>query len=59
MLIWPPSRSTPGFSGADPAPAINEAALLVARREKAVTELADIDAAIERVVVAPSSVRGR
>ena len=44
------ARRTPGFSGADLANALNEAALLAARREKTSVELQDIDDAVERIV---------
>jgi cell division protease FtsH len=41
---------TPGFSGADLASAMNEAALLAARRKADAVTVQDFDAAIERVV---------
>lgn len=44
------ARITPGFSGADLANIVNEAALLAARRDKAAVDLADFDEAIERVM---------
>ncbi|MGD2206554.1 MAG: ATP-dependent zinc metalloprotease FtsH [Anaerolineae bacterium] len=44
------ARITPGFSGADLANVVNEAALLAARRGKDAVEMADFDEAIERVV---------
>jgi cell division protease FtsH len=44
------ARITPGFSGADLANVVNEAALLAARKGKLAIEMADFDAAIERVV---------
>ncbi len=44
------ARMTPGFTGADLANVMNEAALLAARRNAAAVTLADFDAAIERVV---------
>jgi cell division protease FtsH len=44
------ARVTPGFSGADLANVINEAALLSARRNAAGVTFADFEAAIERVV---------
>jgi cell division protease FtsH len=44
------ARVTPGFSGADLANVINEAALLSARRNAANVTFADFEAAIERVV---------
>jgi cell division protease FtsH len=44
------ARVTPGFSGADLANVINEAALLAARRQRDAVTFADFEAAIERVV---------
>jgi cell division protease FtsH len=44
------ARITPGFSGADLANVVNEAALLAARRQGAGVTFADFEAAIERVV---------
>jgi cell division protease FtsH len=44
------AQRTPGFSGADLANALNEAALLAARREKEAIDLSDIDDAVERLV---------
>ncbi len=44
------ARITPGFSGADLANIVNEAALLAARRDKTAVEMTDFDNAIERVV---------
>ncbi len=44
------ARVTPGFSGADLANVINEAALLSARRGASGVSFADFEAAIERVV---------
>jgi|SRR5579859_330438 len=44
------ARITPGFSGADLANIVNEAALVAARREKAAVEMSDFDEAIERVM---------
>jgi cell division protease FtsH len=44
------ARITPGFSGADLANVINEAALLAARHQGAGVTFADFEAAIERVV---------
>jgi cell division protease FtsH len=41
---------TPGFTGADLANAVNEAALLAARREKDAVEMGDLEEAIDRVV---------
>ncbi len=44
------ARITPGFSGADLANAINEAALLAARRGAASVGIKDFEAAMERVI---------
>jgi cell division protease FtsH len=44
------ARITAGFSGADLANAMNEAALLAARRKAAAVALSDFEAAIERVI---------
>ena len=44
------ARITPGFSGADLANVINEAALLAARRNADAIGMSDFEAAIERVV---------
>lgn len=44
------ARMTPGFSGADLANVINEAALLAARRNAEAVTMPDFEAAIERVV---------
>lgn len=44
------ARISPGFSGADLANLVNEAALLAARRGRDHVELADFEEAIERVV---------
>jgi cell division protease FtsH len=47
------ARRTPGFSGADLANLVNEAALLAARKNKNAVELEELEAAIERVVAGP------
>jgi cell division protease FtsH len=44
------ARITPGFSGADLANAMNEAALLAARRNAAAVGIHDFEAAMERVI---------
>jgi len=44
------ARVTAGFSGADLANAMNEAALLAARRKAAAVTLSDFEVAIERVI---------
>jgi cell division protease FtsH len=47
------AQSTPGFSGADLANAINEAALLAARRGSKEIEQEDLEEAVEKVVAGP------
>ena len=47
------ARRTPGFSGADLANVINEAALLAARKSKEFVEISDLEESIERVVAGP------
>ena len=44
------ARRTPGFSGADLANLLNEAAILTARRHKNYVSMNEIDASIDRVV---------
>jgi cell division protease FtsH len=44
------ARRTPGFSGADLANLLNEAAILTARRRKEAITMEEIDAAVDRVV---------
>lgn len=46
-------RQTPGFSGADLANLVNEAALLGARREKDAVTQAELEESIERVMAGP------
>jgi cell division protease FtsH len=47
------AQATPGFSGADLANAMNEAALLAARRHGAQINQADLEEAVEKVVAGP------
>ncbi len=47
------ARQTPGFTGADLANLINEAALLAARRDKDLIEMDELEEAIERVIAGP------
>ncbi len=47
------ARMTPGFTGADLANVINEAALLAARRNGESVTMHDFEAAIERVIAGP------
>ncbi|TAF49371.1 MAG: cell division protein FtsH, partial [Oscillatoriales cyanobacterium] len=44
------ARRTPGFTGADLANLLNEAAILTARRRKDAIEMSEIDDAVDRVV---------
>lgn len=50
VLLSTIARRTPGFSGADLANLLNEAAILTARRRKSNISLNEIDASIDRVV---------
>ncbi len=47
------ARQTPGFTGADLANLINEAALLAARRSKSEISMAELDEAVDRVIAGP------
>ncbi|MCX6426664.1 MAG: ATP-dependent zinc metalloprotease FtsH [Actinobacteria bacterium] len=47
------ARRTPGFTGADLANVLNEAALLTAREEKKVIGNSELDEAIDRVMAGP------
>ncbi|MDH4139167.1 MAG: ATP-dependent zinc metalloprotease FtsH [Coriobacteriia bacterium] len=47
------ARRTPGFTGADLANLVNEAALLAARRSKKRVSMDELDEAIERVISGP------
>lgn len=47
------AKRTPGFSGADLANVINEAALLAARRNKESVEMIELEEAIDRVIAGP------
>ncbi len=49
------ARSTPGFSGADLANVLNEAAILAARRRAAMIAEPDIEEAVDRVVAGPAT----
>lgn len=48
------AHRTPGFSGADLENVLNEAALLVARKNKELISVQDIDEAIDRVMMGPA-----
>ncbi len=45
------AAATPGFSGADLANLVNEAALLAARKDKKIVERVDFDDAIDKIVL--------
>jgi cell division protease FtsH len=45
------ARGTPGFSGADLANLVNEAALLAARNDKTSVDMQDFDAAKDKVLM--------
>ncbi len=47
------AKRTPGFTGADLANSLNEAALLAARRNKARIEMEDIEESLDRVMAGP------
>ena len=47
------ARQTPGFSGADLANLVNEAAILAVRRDKKIIGLAEFEDAIDRVMLGP------
>ena len=47
------ARRTPGFSGADIANLLNEAALITARRGKATIGMSEVEAATDRVIAGP------
>jgi cell division protease FtsH len=47
------ARSTPGFTGADLANLVNEAALLAARHDKEQVEMSEMEEAIDRVIAGP------
>jgi len=47
------ARRTPGFTGADLANVINEAALLAARRDKQAVSMHEVEEAVDRVMAGP------
>ncbi|HEY4036101.1 MAG TPA: ATP-dependent zinc metalloprotease FtsH [Ktedonobacteraceae bacterium] len=48
------AKQTPGFSGADLANLLNEAAILAARRNKRMIGMSELEEAIDRVVAGPA-----
>ena len=52
------AKRTPGFSGADLASVINEAALLTIRQSKSVVHMPELEEAVQRVLAGPQK-RGR
>ena len=52
------AKRTPGFSGADLASVINEAALLTIRQESTVVHMPELEEAVQRVLAGPQK-RGR
>ncbi len=49
------ARSTPGFSGADLANVLNEAAILAVRRRKVAIDAGDLEDATDRVLAGPAT----
>jgi cell division protease FtsH len=49
------ARSTPGFSGADLANVLNEAAILAVRRQKVAIDAGDLEDATDRVLAGPAT----
>ncbi len=47
------AKSTPGFSGADLANLVNEAAILAARRNKKIITMGEFEEAVDRVIAGP------
>ena len=47
------AKATPGFSGADLANLINEAAILAARRGKKAIDIVELEESIDRVIAGP------
>lgn len=53
VLLDKIAKLTPGFSGADLANLVNEAAILAARRDKKTIGMGDFEEAIDRVIAGP------
>ncbi|GAB4325024.1 MAG: ATP-dependent zinc metalloprotease FtsH [Dehalococcoidia bacterium] len=47
------AKATPGFSGADLANLVNEAAILAARRNKKIITMSEFEEAVDRVIAGP------
>ncbi len=53
VVVEEVARQSPGFSGADLANLVNEAAILAARRNKKVVGMSEFSEALERIVAGP------
>ena len=53
VLVPVLAKSTPGFSGADLANLVNEAAILAARRNKKIITMKEFEEAVDRVIAGP------
>ncbi|MBK7328372.1 MAG: ATP-dependent zinc metalloprotease FtsH [Dehalococcoidia bacterium] len=53
VLVPTLAKSTPGFSGADLANLVNEAAILAARRNKKIITMKEFEEAVDRVIAGP------
>ena len=53
VLVGTLAKSTPGFSGADLANLVNEAAILAARRNKKIITMKEFEEAVDRVIAGP------
>ncbi len=53
VVVTTLAKSTPGFSGADLANLVNEAAILAARRNKKVITMDEFEEAVDRVIAGP------
>ncbi len=53
VMVQTLAKSTPGFSGADLANLVNEAAILAARRNKKIITMSEFEEAIDRVIAGP------
>ncbi|MEO8539218.1 MAG: ATP-dependent zinc metalloprotease FtsH [bacterium] len=53
VMVQTLAKSTPGFSGADLANLVNEAAILAARRNKKIITMNEFEEAVDRVIAGP------